>query len=63
MPAFLVYKSKYSARICNMNGHGDYHTKWSKADREKEILYSIINMWNLKKNDTNEFIYKTETDS
>ena len=31
-----------------------------KSDREREILYDITNMWNLK-NNMNEFIYKTET--
>ena len=40
----------------------DYHTKWSKSDREREISYDITLMWNLK-SDTNELIYKTETDS
>ena len=40
-----------------------YHTKWSKLDRERQIAYSVSYMWNLKmKNDTNELIYKTETD-
>ena len=34
----------------------------SKSDRERQILYDIIYMWNLKYN-TNESIYKTETDS
>ena len=38
----------------------DYHTKWSKSDRERPILYEITYMWNLK-NNTNESIYKTET--
>ena len=28
----------------------------------KEISYDITYMWNLKKKDTNELIYKTETD-
>ena len=32
-------------------------------DREREILYDIPYMWNLKTNDINELIYKTETDS
>ena len=27
----------------------DYHTKWSKPDRERQILYDITYMWNLKK--------------
>ena len=30
--------------------------------KERQISYSIICMWSLK-NDTNELIYKTETDS
>ena len=41
-----------------------------KSDREVQILYDIVYMWNLKKKDTNEskkdtneFIYKTETES
>ena len=47
-----------------MDGPRDYHTKWSKSDRERQISYDITYMWNLKKkkNDTNELIYKTETD-
>ena len=31
--------------------------------REGEISYDIPYMWNLKRNDTNELTYKTETDS
>ena len=46
-----------------MDGPGDNHTKWSKSDRERQISYDITYMQNLKKNDTNELIYKTETDS
>ena len=42
-------------------GPRDYHTKWSKPDRERQVSYDITYMWNLKiKNDTNELIYKTE---
>ena len=33
-----------------------------KLDRERQISYDITYMWNLK-TDTNEHIYKTETDS
>ena len=42
----------------NMDGHRDYHSKWS----QRQISYDITYMWNLK-NDTNGLIYKTETDS
>ena len=34
-----------------------------KSDRERQISYDITYMWNLKKSDTNELIYKTKTDS
>ena len=45
-----------------MAGSRGYHTKWSKQDRERQISYNIIYMWNIKYN-TNELIYKAETDS
>ena len=32
-----------------MDATRDYHTKWRKPDREKEVSYTIIYMWNLKK--------------
>ena len=32
----------------NMDGPGDYHTKWSKSERERQITYDIIYMWDLK---------------
>ena len=34
----------------NMDGSREYHTKWSKSDRERQILYDITYMWNLKNN-------------
>ena len=27
----------------------DYHTKWRKSDRERQISYDITYMWNLNK--------------
>ena len=42
-----------------MDGPGDYHTKWSKLDREWQIWYDNICTCNLKY-DTNEVIHKTE---
>ena len=33
-----------------------------KSEREKQVLYDITYMWNLKY-DTNEHIYKTQPDS
>ena len=45
-----------------MDGLGGYYAKWSKSDREKQILYDIMYMWKLKY-DPNELAYKTEIDS
>ena len=42
-------------------GPGDYHAKWNKSERERQMPY-VTYMWNLKY-DINELIYKTETDS
>ena len=41
-----------------MDGPTDSYTKWSKSDRERQISYNTIYMWNL--NNANEHIYKTE---
>ena len=38
----------------------DYHTKWSKSYIERQISYDF-HLY-VEKNDTNELIYKTETD-
>ena len=43
-----------------MDATRDYHTKGSKSERERQMPYDIICMWNLKY-DTNEPIYETET--
>ena len=32
-----------------MDGPRDYHAKWSKSHRERQISYDITHMWNLKK--------------
>ena len=49
--------------ICsNVDATRDYHTKWSKSDRGRQISYDSTYRWNLKY-DTNELICETETDS
>ena len=55
----LSHKKEWNNAICsNMNGLRDYHTEWSKSERERQIPCDITYMWNLK-HDTDE----TETDS
>ena len=57
------HKKEGNNAICsNIDGPRDYHTEWSKSERERQIPYDIICIWNLIY-DTNERIYKTKTDS
>ena len=57
----LSHKKEWNNAICsNMDATRDYHTNWSKSERQ--IPYDITYMWNLKY-DTNEPIYETETES
>ena len=59
----LSHKKEWNNAICsNIDGPRDYHTRWSKSDRERHISYEITYIWNLKY-DTQGLIYKTETDS
>ena len=61
MEYYSVIK-KWNNAICNnKDGPRDFHTEWSKSDREGEI-YNIPYIRNLKRNDTNEPTYKTERD-
>ena len=56
-------KLPFVVAICNnMDGPRDCHTKWSKSDRERQILNDIAYRWNLQ-NGTDEPIFKTETES
>ena len=58
-----IYKYEMNAICGNMDRPRDCHTEWSKSDREREVSCDIAYMQNLKKDDTSEHIYKTETDS
>ena len=45
----LGHKKEWNNAICRkMDGHRDYHTKWSKSDSESQISYDITYMWNLR---------------
>ena len=46
----LSLKKEPNNAICsNMYGPRDYHTNWSKSERERQILCNITYMWDLKK--------------
>ena len=43
-------KKELNNAVCsNMDATRDYHTKWSKSERERQIPYNITYMWKLKK--------------
>ena len=57
----LSHKKEQNNTICsNTDGARDSHTKWSKSERERQILYGITYIWNLIF-DTNEPFYRKET--
>ena len=51
-----------NANCSNMDATRDYHNKWSKSERERQISYDITCVGNIKYG-TNEPTYKTERDS
>ena len=42
-------KEWHNAICSNMDGPGDYQTKWNKSHRERQIPYDIAYMQNIKK--------------
>ena len=60
----LSHLKQWNNAICsNMDGPRDFHTKWSKSDRERQISCDIAYMCTILKNGTNEPIYKTVIES
>ena len=58
MKYYSAIKKEWTNATCSiMDGPRNYHTKWSKSEREKQIPYDIIYTWNLKC-DTDELIDK-----
>ena len=43
-----------------MDAARDYHTKWSKSEKERQVPWDIIYMWDLKYG-TNERICETDS--
>ena len=46
----------------NMDGLGGYYIEWNKSYRERQILYDITYMWNLKIKQPSDY-NKNEADS
>ena len=44
----LSHKKWNNVTCSNMNGPQDYHTKWGRSDRDRQISYDITYMWNQK---------------
>ena len=55
-------ESKFGLHMCNNTDEPiEHHTMWSKSEKDKYYMISL--KCGIKKNNTNEFIFKTETDS
>ena len=60
----LSHKKEWNNAICsNMDGHRDYHAKWSQTEKEEYHIIAHLYVESNLKNDTIELTYKTETDS
>ena len=58
----ILLSHKKRKKYCHLQQHGWRIPYKVKKVRQRQILYDITYMWNLE-NNTNESIYKTETDS
>ena len=45
----LNHKREGNVAICNTaDWPEEYYAKWDKSDKERQLLYDIASMWNLK---------------
>ena len=42
-------KNEWAVICSNMDGPGECHAEWSKSYRERQVLYDVAYIWNLKK--------------
>ena len=45
----FIHKKEGNPAICGISEPWGHYAKWSKSDRERQILYDITYMWNLTK--------------
>ena len=51
-----IHAEEWILAICNnMDGPWGYYANWNKSDRERQIPYDLIIMWNLKKIKTHRY--------
>ena len=49
MEYYSAIKKEWNFATCiNVDGLGGHCAKWNKSDRERQTLYDITYMWNLK---------------
>ena len=59
---YPAIKKEWNNAICSyMDGPGDYHTKWSKLKRERQIPYDITYIWNVKYDANMTYMKKKQT--
>ena len=45
----LSHRKEGNLPICDyMDGPLGYYAEWSKSDRERQIVYELTSLWNLK---------------
>jgi len=63
MEYYSAKKEWNTAISSNMDGPRDYHTKWRKSDRGRQVLCDITYMWNLRRRYKWTYLVIQNTDS
>ena len=63
MEYYSAIKKEGNPAICdNMDGPWGHYAKWNKSDKERQILYELTYIWNLKKKNHQTHRYREQTD-
>ena len=63
MKYYSAKKEWNTAISSNMDGLRDYHTKWRRSDRGRQVLCDITYMWNLRRRYKWTYLVIQNTDS
>ena len=44
----IIRKEAINAMCSNMDPTRDYHAKWIKSERKRQIAYGITSVWSIK---------------